>query len=112
MLVAALTDAYVDRLFAATPGADDILNFRAELAGDVPALGAVFDLCGFRARLAVETVQIPLTEFGTLPVEDFMVSLYNDHSVQRVMLIGADGEHRLAHSVLAEAIGALRTRML
>ena len=37
MLVAALVDAYVDRLFAADPDADDILVYRAKLGAAAPS---------------------------------------------------------------------------
>lgn len=107
LLVAALADAYADRLFAAAPDADDVLVFRAELAATVPALGLVFELCAGRAHIAIAAAEVPLADYGALRVEDFMVSLYNDHSVQRVMLTALDGQSRLAHAVLAEAIGAL-----
>ena len=113
MLVAALLDAYADRLFAAAPEADDILVFRAELVAAVPALGQVFELCAQRIggpRLAVEAMSVPTSNLGALPVEDFMVSLYNDHTVQRVFLAWPGGARRLAHDVLAEAMNALRPR--
>ena len=110
MLVAALVDAYADRLFAVTPEADDVLVFRAELAAAAPALGLVFELCAQRVggpRLAIEAVRVPTSELGALPVEDFMVSLYNDHMVQRVFVVWPDGRRHLAHDVLGEAIMAL-----
>ena len=110
MLVAALLDAYADRLFAAAPEADDILVFRAELAAAVPALGQVFELCAQRVGgpwLVVEAVSVPVSDLGALPVEDFMVSLYNDHTVQRVVVAWPDGRRRLAHDVLGEAMRAL-----
>lgn len=110
MLVAALIDAFADRLFAATPEADDILVFRAELAMSAPPLGPVFELCAQRAggpRLALEAVTVPTADFSALPVEDFMVSLYNSHSVQRVVLVWPDGARQLAHDLLAEAMKAL-----
>lgn len=110
LLVAALIDAYADRLFAAAPEAGDVLEFRGELAA-VPALKLVFDLCAQRIdrpRLVVESIVVPIAEYGALPVEDFMVSLYNDHTVQRVVIALPDGGRRLAHVVLAEALDALR----
>lgn len=110
MLVAALLDAYADRLFAAAPEADDILVFRTELAAAVPALGQVYELCAQRVggpRLAVEAVSVPTSDLGDLPVEDFMVSLYNDHTVQWVVVAWPDGRRRLAHDVLREAMVAL-----
>ncbi|MDB5614187.1 MAG: hypothetical protein JWQ22_1840 [Devosia sp.] len=102
MLVAALVDAYVDRLFAANGEAEDILDFRAEVAVRSPALGHIMALCSGRARLVTEAVAVPIADYGTLAVEDFMVSLYNDHSVQRLRLNGLD-----MRETLAEAIAAL-----
>lgn len=113
LLVAALIDAYADRLFVASAEADDILAFRSTLATGSPALALVFELCAQRQggpRLVVETVAVPLERYGSLGVEDFMVSLYNDHTVQRVMIAMSDGARRLAHEVLAEALEALGGR--
>ena len=50
---------------------------------------------------------MPVGEMGRLPVEDFMVSLYNNHSVQRLMVVGSGMAAVLAHEVLAEALTAL-----
>lgn len=108
MLVAALIDAYADRLFAAL-GAEDILAFRDGLA-QAPAVRLVFELCVQRPHgphLALEAVAVPIADYGALPVEDFMVSLYNDHSVQRVVVVQPDGSRQLAQGVLASALQAL-----
>ena len=77
-----------------------------------PALGA-----GLRARaaadgprLVTEAVEVPLAEYVKLSVEDFMVSLYNGHTVQRVRLVLPDGSRLAIHEVLAEAIEALRAQ--
>jgi hypothetical protein len=110
MLVAALIDAYVDRLFAAQPEPDDILEFRAGLAARSSALRMVFDLCAQRsggARLVIEAVAVPIADYGALSVEDFMVSLYNDHSVQRLRLVTPDGGRHDVMAALGEAIAAL-----
>lgn len=107
MLVAALIDAYVDRLFAADPDAEDILAFRSRIAGRSPSLGAIMALCSGRARLVTEAVAVPLADYGALAVEDFMVSLYNDHSVQRLQLELPDGTRQLAAVFLAEALATL-----
>jgi hypothetical protein len=109
MLVALLVDGYVDRLFAAMPGADDVLVFRAEMAQRAPALGLTMALAAQRddARLLIEAVAVPLAEYASLAVADFMVSLYNDHSVQRVRLVTSDGGSRDFHETLAEAMAAL-----
>jgi len=49
---------------------------------------------------------VPLGDYGKLGVEDFMVSLYNGHTVQRVLI--AEGTARCdVHAVLAEALKAL-----
>lgn len=110
MLAAALADAYADRLATAS-GADDILAFRAGLAAQSRALGLVFELCAMgegAPELAIDAVEVPIAEYGTLGVEDFMVSLYNGHRVQRVRVASPQGERLLALDVLAEAIGVLR----
>lgn len=109
MLVVVLIDAYADRLFAAL-GAEDILTFREDLAR-APAVRLVFEMCAQRSHgphLALEAVAVPIADYGALPVEDFMVSLYNDHNVQRVVLVKPDGSRQLAHGVLADALQALQ----
>ncbi|HTO28735.1 MAG TPA: hypothetical protein VL017_09110 [Devosia sp.] len=107
-LVAALIDAYVDRLFAASPGAEDILDFRAAMAAGSPALGRIVALCGqMGVHLGAEAVAVPIAEYGALSVEDFMVSLYNDHTVQRLVLVMADGSRHDMIDTVRQAIGAL-----
>ena len=110
MLVAGLIDAYVDRLFAADGAADDILEFRADVALRSPALGQIMALCAGRAQLVIEAVTVPLDDYGALAVEDFMVSLYNDHSVQRLRLIAADGHPQDLLETLEAAVAALEAR--
>lgn len=109
MLAAHLVDAYADRLFAARAGpAADVLEFRAGLASAHPAVGAIFDLVAGRAELVTEAVEVPLADYGKLGVEDFMVSLYNGHTVQRLRIVSPDGARQDVHAVLAEALAALR----
>lgn len=110
MLVVMLADAYADRLFAAQTAVDDILVFRAGLAAGSPALALVFDVAAGRARLVTEAVEVSLADYGKLSVEDFMVSLYNQHTVQRVLVAGADGARHDVHAILADAIAALAKR--
>ena len=107
--MAALVDAYVDRLFASDAEAEDILDFRAALRKRSPALGLVMALCAQdgSVQLVTEAVAVPVEDYGALGVEDFMVSLYNDHSVQRLRLALPDGDRCDMLDVLAEAIGAL-----
>lgn len=107
LLVTMLCDAYADRLFAAQDAVDDVLAFRAGLAAASPALALIFALAAGRARLVTEAVSVPVADYGTLSVQDFMASLYNNHSVQRVLLVGSDGARHDVHAVLAEAVGAL-----
>jgi hypothetical protein len=107
MLVAALVDAYVDRLFAADEAADDIPEFRADVAVRSPGLGQIMALCAGRAQLVTEAVAVPLDEYGELAVEDFMVSLYNDHTVQRLRLIGPDGGSQDMLETLKAAVAAV-----
>ena len=107
-LAAYLIDAFVDRLFAArAEPAGDILAFRAGMAKAQPPLGLILELVAGRAELRLETVQVPLAEYGKLSVEDFMVSLYNQHSVQRLLIATPDGGREDVHAVLAAAIAAL-----
>ena len=103
MLVAVLADHFPDRVFAArrdTPdsvlGAEDLPAYRALLRQHFPALGTLFDLCAFRPggpRLLIKTVEVPLADYPRLSVEDFMLSLYNRHTVQRVRIAGVAFEH-------------------
>jgi hypothetical protein len=108
MLVAQLADAYADRLFGAQDETGDILEFRAELAARSAELAMVFALVRGVVTLETAAVEVPLADYGALPVEDFMVSLYNGHTVQRVLMVLPDGTRFAVHDVLAEAIGVLR----
>lgn len=109
MLAAMLVDGFVDRLFAATPAAGDILQFRGAVAEGSAALGLVMALAAQRDgfRMAAEAVAVPIADYGRLPVEDFMVSLYNKHSVQRLRIIQPDGSRRDALELLGEAMEAI-----
>lgn len=109
MMVAMLADAYADRLFGVQTATFDILAFRAGLAARCEALAQVFAVVRGELRLVTEAVEVPLADYGQLKVEDFMVSLYNGHTVQRVRLVLADGTRVLAHPVVDEAIGFLRS---
>jgi hypothetical protein len=106
MLVAHLIDAFADRLFAAkAEPAGDVLKFRDGLRAAHPGLGQVFDLVTGRLTLVTEAVEVPLADYPKLSVEDFMVSLYNDHTVQRLRIAGSDAD---VHAVLRAAVEALR----
>jgi hypothetical protein len=109
MLVCALADAYADRLFGAQEATDDILAFRAGLAARSEALARVFALVRGELELVTEAVEVPIADYGKLSVEDFMVSLYNHHTVQRVRMVLPDGAHVPAHPVVGEAVAFLRT---
>jgi hypothetical protein len=118
MLVAVLLDKYADRLFYARRDtapeklfyAEDVLAFRTRLAAAMPALDSVFALCALAPdgpRLVTRTVAVPLPDYPSLPLADFMVSLYNGNTVQRVLLVGA-GDGRLALEVIGEAVAGLQ----
>jgi hypothetical protein len=110
MLVALLIDGLADRLAAAHGG--DVLAFRADLAAASPQVALTFAVAAMQdggPRLVTEAVRIPLEDYRSLSVEDFMVSLYNDHSVQRVRIAEPGGARHDAHAVLASAIDALRS---
>lgn len=109
MLAAHLIDAFADRMFAArAEPAGDVLAFRTDLASAHPALARVFDLVAGRAELVTEAVEVPIADYGKLSVEDFMVSLYNGHTVQRIRIATAEGTREDVHAVLAKALAALR----
>lgn len=112
MLVAMLADAYADRLFGEQDATEDILAFRAGLAAQSEALGHCFALARGELRLVTEAVEVPLADYGRLRVEDFMVSLYNQHTVQRVRLVLPDGPRLPGHEVVGEAVGFLARRGL
>ena len=112
MLVALLVDGAVDEAFAGRTEGGDILAFREEQASRSATLRLVLELAAMREdgpRLVLEAVEVPIRDYGRLKVEDFMVSLYNDHTVQRVRIALPDGRRQDAHEVLAEAVGAVRT---
>lgn len=111
MLVALLIDAALDEAFARRTEGDDILSFREDRASRSEALRMVLDIAAMRPdgpRLVLEAVEVPIPDYGRLEVEDFMVSLYNDHTVQRVLVALPDGSRRAVHEVLTGAIGAVR----
>lgn len=111
MLVALLVDAALEEAFAGAAVDGDILTFREERASRSEALRLVLDLAAMREdgpKLVLDAVEVPIRDYGSLKVEDFMVSLYNDHTVQRVRIALPDGGRRDALEVLAEAVGAVR----
>ena len=109
LLAALLIDAHVDRLFAAGGRGDDILDYRDRLAREAPAVGLVLTLCSQQhtTQLIIEAVGVPLAEYGRLSTADFMVSLYNGQSVQRLLLVDPAGQRHDVHAALQAALAAL-----
>ena len=108
LLAALLVDAVADARFAAEAKGGDILAFRESLAAGSDALALVFALAARRADLVTDAVKVPLADYGQLSVEDFMVSLYNANTVQRIRIVTPDGRRVDVHDVLAAALAALR----
>lgn len=115
LLVAVLLDNFADRVFEAhrfsAPAkvfaAEDPPAFRAVVAERMPALGLIFDLGAMRPdgpRLVTRAVEVPIADYHKLRVEDFMVSLYNGNTVQRVLIAAPGAPDRLALELLGEAI--------
>ena len=112
LLVAVLLDHFADRVFAQfrtsmpdfLPVADDLPAWRGKLASNSAALAAIFALGSGQAQLRIDSVEVPIAAYPALSVEDFMVSLYNGNTVQRVMLVGPDGTPVLVHDVLTAAL--------
>src|SRR5215216_6743247 len=89
MLLALLIDAQID-----AQADDDLLAYRAALAKANPALGLVMDLCAMREggpSLVLEPVTITAADAASLREADYMVSLYNAATVQRVRFAWRDG---------------------
>jgi hypothetical protein len=115
LLAVVLLDNFADLVFDmlrfTAPGkvfdAEDLPAFRAELTRRSPVLGIIFALGAVRdrgPRLVTKSVEVPIAEYSKLSVEDFMVSLYNRHTVQRVVIVSPDAGDRLALDVLGEAV--------
>lgn len=113
-LVLTLFDKFADRVYfdrrdrAPEPlaAAADIIAWRDGLRARCPALGAIFDACAVPpvGGLVTAAVEVPLADFPRLSTADFMVSLYNGLTVQRVLLAAPDGPTRLAREVIGEAL--------
>lgn len=106
MLTALLIDARIDRL---APESDP-LAYRAGLSYRHPVLGIVMDLCAMRDTspvIVLEPVTVSADEAGALREADFMVSLYNSATVQRVRFAWPDGRREDALDVLRQAAAAL-----
>jgi hypothetical protein len=109
MLALLLVDAAVDELFAAR-GEGDVLAFREALAARSDALALVLAAAAMAdtgPRLRLEAVAVPPDDYPGLGVADFMVSLYNRHTVPRVLIVTPAGARHDVHAVLAEALAAL-----
>jgi hypothetical protein len=114
LLVAVLLDHFADRVFTQFRdmpervfGAQDVLAWRAMLAARSEPLALVADLASGQrdgATLRVDAIAVPIADYPALAIEDYMVSLYNQNSVQRVIVVRRDGSTVLAHGVLAAAV--------
>ncbi len=114
LLVAVLLDHFADRVFAQFRdmpdkvfGAQDVLAWRRALADRSAALALVAELGSGRqdgAVLRIDTIEVPIADYPALSVEDYMVSLYNHNTVQRVVIVTRDGATVLAHDILASAL--------
>lgn len=105
MLLALLVDAQIDRRATGDP-----LAYRASLAYGSPALAIVMELAAMRETspvLALEPVTITAEEAKSVREADYMVSLYNGATVQRVRVAWADGRREDALTILREAVAAL-----
>ena len=104
-LAALLLDQAADTLYGGQ--GEDILAFRESLAKQSEALALVFALAARELDLVTEAVEVPVRDYPNLGVEDFMVSLYNGRTVQRVLIALKDGARRDVHEVLAGALAFL-----
>ena len=111
MLAVALVDAFVDRLFERSD-LSDVLEFRRRIGEAHPVLGLVMSIASHRAdgpKLAIANRPVPIERYGELAVEDFMVSLYNDHSVQQLVVQSPGASDMPALALVQSALRDLRT---
>ena len=114
LLVAVLLDHFADRVFAQfrdvpnkVLGAQDVLAWRAILAARSEPLALLAELASGRhdgATLRIDPITVPIADYPALDVEDYMVSLYNQNTVQRVVIVKGDSSTVLAHDILAAAV--------
>jgi hypothetical protein len=111
-LAIALLDAYVDRLYAAdTSRAEDILTFRTGLSHTSPSLAlllAVAEQKPGAPQLHLETAPLSPSDYSHLSEAEFMVSLYNDATMPKLLIIAPDNASFDAHSVLQDAFEHIR----
>lgn len=91
-------------------GAEDPLARRAEVATAHPALATVMDLAAMHdtgPRLVLEPVTVDAAQAAALREADYMVSLYNDATVQRLRIAWADTRRADALDLLQQAAAAL-----
>ena len=105
MLLALLIDEAIE-----VSANDDPLAHRAAVAQTHPALALVMELCAMREdgpRLTLEPMTITAADAPALHEADYMVSLYNSGTVQRVRLAWPDGRREDALTVLRQAVAEL-----
>lgn len=103
-------DAFLDRIAEATGGSTDILEFRRQAGAGSPALARMMRLACHVAdgpNLSVGEHAVPIEHYGALAVEDFMVSLYNGHTVQHLVILETDGAEVPALAEMDSAMSAL-----
>jgi hypothetical protein len=118
-LVMALIDKFADRVFLARRARhpdrvapidgrtiEDPIAWRDFLRQSSPALAAIFEVCAnpATAGLEIRAVEVPIPDYPRLSTADFMVSLYNKNTVQRVLLVSPDGKTQLAREVIGAAM--------
>lgn len=109
ILLAALLIEEALEAVSRVSGAGDILAFRSDVRQADGAVDALFELTALADDgpwLRLETVEVPLADYGQLDLPDFMVSLYNQHSVQRARIVWKDGRREDALALLAKALVA------
>jgi hypothetical protein len=102
MLLALLVDEAIGA------GVDDPLAARTATADN--ALAIVMELCAMREdgpRLVLEQVVVAAADAAGLSEADYMVSLYNGGTMQRVRIAWPDGRRADALEVLRQAVAAL-----
>ncbi|HWA18110.1 MAG TPA: hypothetical protein VG757_03880 [Devosia sp.] len=111
-LAIALVDSYADRLYAAHPArAEDILIFRAQLSATSPPLALLLAFAEQKAgapELRLETTPLSPSDYNRLSEAEYMVSLYNNATIPRLLLIAPDGSRHDVQQTLHDALETLR----
>ena len=89
MRAVVLIDGLLEKILESGAVGDDLLEARRAITAKWPSLAVIMDLAAVERdgpSLVVMEQEVRLEQYQQLAVEDFMVSLYNNHRVQRLVV--------------------------